>query len=91
MGGAGTIVGVDWQRSSFVIVVSGDPLPQIQTTPISVLVFIMAIPASRPAQLSSKINEAIEAGEKFVEIFYDTVDKRRQVCIGVYSIWSTPG
>lgn len=40
----------------------------------------MAIPGSRQAQLSSKVNEAIEAGEKFIDIFYDTVDKRRQVC-----------
>lgn len=30
-------------------------------------------------QLTSKISEATEAGEKFVELFYDTVDKRRQV------------
>ena len=29
--------------------------------------------------LSTKVGEAIEAGEKFVEIFYETFDKRRQV------------
>ena len=28
---------------------------------------------------SSRVSEASEAGEKFVEVFYDTFDKRRQV------------
>jgi hypothetical protein len=41
----------------------------------------MAVPSSRQAQLSSKVNEAMEAAEKFVEVFYETVDKRRQVCV----------
>lgn len=39
----------------------------------------MAIASSRQAQLSSKVNEAVEAGEKFIDVFYDAVDKRRQV------------
>ena len=40
----------------------------------------------------SKVNEAVEAGEKFVELFYDTVDKRRQVKRSlVFSIWNTEG
>ena len=38
-----------------------------------------AIPTSRQAQLTSKIVEAEEAGQKFVDVFYETVDKRRQV------------
>ncbi len=38
-----------------------------------------AVPSSRQAQLSSKTIEAEEAGQKFVDVFYDTVDKRRQV------------
>ena len=29
--------------------------------------------------MAAKIVEACEAGEKFIEVFYDTVDKRRQV------------
>ena len=29
--------------------------------------------------MASKIVEASEAGEKFIEVFYDTLDKRRQV------------
>ena len=29
--------------------------------------------------MSARISEACEAGEKFVEIFYETMDKRRQV------------
>lgn len=37
------------------------------------------IPNSRQAQLSFKVSEAVEAGEKFIEVFYDAVDKRRQV------------
>lgn len=38
--------------------------------------------AVRQAQLSSKVSEAVEAGGKFIEVFYDTVDKRRQVNLG---------
>ena len=38
-----------------------------------------AIPGSRQALLASKTIEAEEAGQKFVDIFYDTVDKRRKV------------
>lgn len=38
-----------------------------------------ALDNPRQTQLMSKVNEAVEAGEKFVEVFYDTVDKRRQV------------
>ena len=34
---------------------------------------------TRQAQLTSKVSEAVEAGEKFIDIFYETVDKRRQV------------
>lgn len=29
--------------------------------------------------MAARISEACEAGEKFIEMFYDTVDKRRQV------------
>ena len=29
--------------------------------------------------MTARISEACEAGEKFVEIFYETMDKRRQV------------
>lgn len=29
--------------------------------------------------MAAKISEACEAGEKFIEVFYDTMDKRRQV------------
>lgn len=36
-------------------------------------------------QLSTRIVEATEAGEKFVEIFYDAVDRKRQVMSGLYS------
>ena len=39
----------------------------------------MPPPSWQTQQFSSKVREAIEAGEKFVEVFYDTVDKRRQV------------
>lgn len=40
----------------------------------------MALMSQRPAQdFSTRVSEASEAGEKFVELFYDTVDKRRQV------------
>lgn len=35
--------------------------------------------------LSAKVGEAIEAGEKFVEIFYETFDRRRQV-VQLYSL-----
>lgn len=41
--------------------------------------------SQRPAQdFSTRVNEASEAGEKFVELFYDTVDKRRQQLTGFY-------
>ena len=36
----------------------------------------------------SRVSEASEAGEKFVEVFYDTFDKRRQVVLQC-SNWST--
>ena len=36
---------------------------------------------TKQAQLSAKINEAVEAGEKFIEVFYDALDKRRQVLV----------
>ena len=39
----------------------------------------MAFPTAKQPQLSSKVIEATEAGEKFVQVFYDIVDKRRQV------------
>lgn len=39
----------------------------------------MATPNPRQAQLASKVSEAVEAGGKFIEVFYETVDKRRQV------------
>lgn len=29
--------------------------------------------------MTTKISEACEAGEKFMEVFYETMDKRRQV------------
>ena len=29
--------------------------------------------------MTARISEACEAGEKFIEIFYETMDKRRQV------------
>jgi hypothetical protein len=29
--------------------------------------------------MTARISEACEAGDKFVEVFYDTMDKRRQV------------
>lgn len=54
----------------------------------------MATPSSRQVQLASKVREAVEAGEKFIDIFYETVDKRRQVdnmsemCF--ISIWNPP-
>ena len=43
----------------------------------------MAAFALGPSQgmLSTKVGEAIEAGEKFVEIFYETFDRRRQVSV----------
>ncbi len=34
---------------------------------------------SKQSQFSAKVSEAIAAGEKFIEVFYETVDKRRQV------------
>ena len=43
------------------------------------------LPSSRQPQFASKVSEAIEAGEKFIEVFYDTVDKRRQVARCVMS------
>lgn len=49
----------------------------------------MAIPNSRQAQFSSKVNEAVEAGEKFIKVFYESIDKRRQV-ENYYSIWNAP-
>ena len=49
----------------------------------------MAIPNSRQAQLSSKVNEAVEAGEKFIKVFYESIDKRRQV-EKYNSIWNAP-
>ena len=42
----------------------------------------MALMSQRTAQdFSTRVTEASEAGEKFVELFYDTVDKRRQVMV----------
>lgn len=35
--------------------------------------------AAGAGDFSAKVLEACEAGEKFVETFYDTVDKRRNV------------
>lgn len=33
----------------------------------------------RSAEFSSKVSEACEAADKFVQVFYETLDKRRQV------------
>lgn len=35
--------------------------------------------AQKTPDFTSRVSEANEAGEKFVEVFYETFDKRRQV------------
>ena len=38
----------------------------------------MAAFAPKSPDFSTKVSEACEAGDKFVEVFYETMDKRRQ-------------
>lgn len=39
----------------------------------------MAAGTSAAPKFSAKLSEAMEAGDKFVKLFYETFDKRRQV------------
>ena len=40
----------------------------------------------KPLDFSARVSEACEAGEKFVQYFYETVDKRRQVRPRAYEL-----
>ena len=43
-------------------------------------------------EFSTKVSEACEAGEKFVEVFYETFDKRRKVSVPIeLNLASYPG
>ena len=55
------------------------PDPQDRSGSWNETVLLPSMAAGGIDMMAARISEACEAGEKFIEVFYDTVDKRRQV------------
>lgn len=54
------------------------------------LCFVMAT-SSSSTKFPAKLSEATDAGDKFVKLFYETFDKRRQVSsVSLPGAWYTP-
>ena len=54
------------------------------------LIFVMAT-SSSTTKFPAKLSEATDAGDKFVKLFYETFDKRRQVSsVSLPGAWYTP-